>query len=87
MNLKEGTRRLALLLGTAGAVLGGFASYTVLSDAWGARARYKEFGSMHFTHKLRFYFVLPWLSSMELRSSLGVNTVESLAHRSTPPNT
>jgi diadenosine tetraphosphate (Ap4A) HIT family hydrolase len=43
VNLKEGTRRLALLLGTAGAVLGGFASYTVLSDAWGARARYKEF--------------------------------------------
>jgi len=28
MNLKEGTRRLALLLGVVGAILGGFASYT-----------------------------------------------------------
>jgi hypothetical protein len=27
MNLKEGTRRLALLLGAVGAILGGFASY------------------------------------------------------------
>jgi hypothetical protein len=36
LNLKEGTRRLALLLGVAGAILGGFASYlelqTVLSQ-------------------------------------------------------
>ena len=30
MNLKEGTRRLALLLGVVGAILGGFASYLVL---------------------------------------------------------
>ena len=43
MNLKEGTRRLALLLGAAGAILGGFASYTVLHDAYGALSHYKEF--------------------------------------------
>ncbi len=30
MNLREGTRRLALLLGTAGTIVGGFASYSEL---------------------------------------------------------
>src|SRR5712692_4633381 len=43
MNVKEGMRRLALLLGVLGAALACFASYMVLRDALGARARYKAF--------------------------------------------
>jgi hypothetical protein len=43
MNVKEGMRRLALLLGVLGATLGCFASYVVLRDAMSARARYKAF--------------------------------------------
>jgi hypothetical protein len=43
MNVKEGTRRLALLVGVLGAAFGCFASYVVLRDAMGARARYKAF--------------------------------------------
>jgi hypothetical protein len=43
MNFKEGTRRLALLVGVAGAALGCFASYMVLRDALAARARHKAF--------------------------------------------
>jgi hypothetical protein len=43
MNLREGTRRLALLLGVTGAVLGGFASYLELQSVLDQRARHNEF--------------------------------------------
>ena len=43
MNVKEGMRRLALLVGVLGAILGCFASYVVLRDALAARARHKAF--------------------------------------------
>jgi hypothetical protein len=43
MNIREGTRRLALLVGVLGMVGGGVASYATLSDAIDARARYKAF--------------------------------------------
>jgi hypothetical protein len=43
VNLKEGTRRLALLLGAAGAILGGFASYLELKDVLNQRVRHDRF--------------------------------------------
>ena len=43
MNVREGMRRLALLLGVLGAAFGCFASYVVLRDALAARARHKAF--------------------------------------------
>jgi MgtE-like protein len=43
MNVKEGMRRLALVVGVVGAALGGFAAYAYLRDAIAARARYKSF--------------------------------------------
>lgn len=43
MNLKEGTRRLALLLGAAGAILGGIASYIELQEVFSQRARHNKF--------------------------------------------
>lgn len=43
MNVKEGTRQLALLFGVIGAIAGGVASYATLSDAMEARAHYKAF--------------------------------------------
>lgn len=43
MNLKEGTRRLALLLGVAGAILGGFASYRELQSVLELRASHNRF--------------------------------------------
>ena len=43
MNLKEGTRRLALLLGVVGAIVGGFASYAELQSVLSQRARHVEF--------------------------------------------
>ena len=43
MNLKEGTRRLALLLGVVGAVLGGFGAYLELQSVFEQRASYAEF--------------------------------------------
>ena len=43
MNLKEGTRRLALLLGVAGAILGGIASYAELQSALSQRTRHIRF--------------------------------------------
>jgi hypothetical protein len=43
VNLTEGARRLALLLGVAGAILGGFASYTELQSVLGQRARHIKF--------------------------------------------
>src|ERR1019366_6650661 len=42
MNLREGTRRLALLLGAAGAIAGGFASYIALQPALDQRARHNK---------------------------------------------
>ncbi len=43
MNLREGTRRLALLLGTVGAILGGFVSYGELQSVMSQRARHNKF--------------------------------------------
>jgi hypothetical protein len=43
MNLKEGTRRLALLLGMAGAILGCFASYSELGTIREQRVSNKRF--------------------------------------------
>ena len=42
-NLREGTRRLALLLGVAGAIAGGFASYLELQTLTSQRARHDRF--------------------------------------------
>jgi predicted small secreted protein len=46
MNLREGTRRLALLLGVVGAILGGFASYVELQTVLNQRARHNAFEQM-----------------------------------------
>lgn len=43
MNLREGTRRLALLLGVAGAIAGGFASYVELQPVMRQRADHQRF--------------------------------------------
>jgi hypothetical protein len=43
MNLREGTRRLALLLGVLGAIAGGFASYLELQSVLSQRARHNSF--------------------------------------------
>lgn len=43
MNLREGTRRLALLSGVVGAILGGFASYLELRNTLDQRERHNEF--------------------------------------------
>jgi hypothetical protein len=43
VNLREGTRRLALLLGVAGAIAGGFASYLELQTLTSQRARHDRF--------------------------------------------
>lgn len=43
MNLREGTRRVALLLGAVGAILGGIASYLVLQPAIEQRSSYNRF--------------------------------------------
>lgn len=43
MDLKEGTRRLALLLGVVGAIAGGFASYLELQTVIDQRARHNRF--------------------------------------------
>jgi len=43
MNLKEGTRRLALLLGVVGALLGGFVSYLELDSIMSQRVCHNRF--------------------------------------------
>jgi hypothetical protein len=43
MNLREGTRRLALLLGAVGAIVGGFASYSELQSIKEQRASHIKF--------------------------------------------
>lgn len=43
MNLREGTRRLALLLGALGAILGGVVSYAQLQSLMRQRADHRQF--------------------------------------------
>lgn len=43
MNLKEGTRRTALLLGGVGAILGGFVSCMDLQSVWDQRTNHNRF--------------------------------------------
>ena len=43
VNLREGTRRLALLLGFLGAIAGGFASYLELQSVLSQQARHNRF--------------------------------------------
>jgi len=44
VNLREGTRRLALLLGAVGAILGGVVSYSQLQSLMRQRADHRQFG-------------------------------------------
>lgn len=46
MNLREGTRRLALLLGVVGAIWGGFASYVDLKTTLEQKTRHNKFEQM-----------------------------------------
>lgn len=46
MNVKEGTRRLALLLGVAGAIRGGFRSYSELQTILEQRASHAKFAQL-----------------------------------------
>jgi hypothetical protein len=46
MNLREGTRRLALLLGAIGAILGGFVSYFELQTVLSQRAQHNKFDQL-----------------------------------------
>jgi hypothetical protein len=46
MNLKEGTRRLAMLLGVIGLILGGFASYMELQTTLEQRANHIKFDQL-----------------------------------------
>ena len=43
MNLREGTRRLGLLLGVVGAILGGYVSYLELDSVIAQRAQHNRF--------------------------------------------
>jgi hypothetical protein len=43
VNLREGTRRLALILGVVGIIVGGFASYLFLQPTLDQRARHNKF--------------------------------------------
>jgi hypothetical protein len=46
VNLREGTRRLALLLGVAGAILGGFVSYFQLQSTMRQRADHQRWAQL-----------------------------------------
>ncbi len=46
MNLREGTRRLALLLGAVGTILGGFGSYLELQTVLSQRVRHDQFEAL-----------------------------------------
>jgi hypothetical protein len=46
MNLREGTRRLALLLGAVGAILGGLLSYSQLQSNLHQRADHQSYERM-----------------------------------------
>lgn len=46
MNLREGARRLALLSGAIGAILGGFVSYVELQTVLSQRARHDQFEAL-----------------------------------------
>ncbi len=51
MNLREGTRRLALLLGVVGAIAGGFASYSELLtvlEQWARHNRFEQLAASPF---------------------------------------
>ncbi len=49
MNLREGTRRLALLLGVVGAIAGAFASYVEFQTILAQRARHNRFEQLAYS--------------------------------------
>jgi len=63
MDFKEGTRRLALLLGVVGAILGGFASYVELRPVMRDRADHQMFeqlGNSPAVQQARDSYLPPW---------------------------
>jgi hypothetical protein len=46
MNVREGMRRLGILLGVSGAILGGFVSYSDAKAAWDSHRAYRRFESV-----------------------------------------
>jgi hypothetical protein len=64
MNLREGTRRLALLLGAVGAILGGFVSYLELQSILNQKERHDKFerlAASEVVQQLRKSFEVPEL--------------------------
>lgn len=53
MNLREGTRRLALLLGMAGAIFGGFLSYSELQSLMRQRSEHQQFEKLANTDEVK----------------------------------
>ena len=43
MNLREGMRRIGMVLGVAGAIIGGVAGYASASTTWQSRASARQF--------------------------------------------
>lgn len=65
MNLREGTRRLALLLGVVGAIAGGFVSYLELQTTLEQRARhnsFKQLATSDVVQQDRKEFLAGWVS-------------------------
>ena len=46
MNVREGMRRLGILLGVCGGILGGFIAYSTAETLWNTGAAYRKFASL-----------------------------------------
>lgn len=78
MNLREGTRRLALLLGAVGAIAGGFASYLELQPALEQRAahiRFERLANSQVVGQARKECFGPWEKHLSTKENLPVKLV------------
>lgn len=95
MNLREGTRRLALLLGVIGLILGGFVSYFQLQSTMSQRANHQRFerlANSALIKKAENWIALPQgqrdevmgrmtpEQKRQLAGALGFNGTSSLSH-------
>lgn len=84
MNLREGTRRLALLLGAAGAIAGGFASYMELQPVMRQRAdhqRFEQLANSPTVQKARDSYLPPWKRHWKVPPKPGDVVVQNQPHQ------
>ena len=88
MNLREGTRRVALLLGVARAILGGFASYSefqTVREQWASHSRFEHLAASPVAQQARHSIEIACTQDLSFIKTSYTRNIKDLAPYSIAP--